>query len=84
MESLVKGLAKIDHRLSSIFHRKDNFFLTVVLYPFAAFFHPGLIWVAYLLVYILSISNMHFTIVYAIGTLCCLICTTLLKKVAKR
>jgi positive regulator of sigma E activity len=82
--SFLQKLNKIDHRISKWIHRKDHLISTVVLYPFAAFFHPGLIWLAYLTVYLFSHQNLRYTGVYALGTLACLLITTFIKKIAKR
>jgi len=81
---MFKQLNSLDHSLSSILHNKDSLPLTAILYPLAAFFHPGLIWIAYLLVYYFSIYSIRFTAVYALGTLICVIATTILKKIIKR
>jgi positive regulator of sigma E activity len=82
--SLLQKLNKLDHRISKWIHRKDHLISTVVLYPFAAFFHPGLIWLAYLTVYLFCHQNLRFTGVYALATLACLLITTFIKKIAKR
>ena len=80
----MKRVTQLDHRISGTIHRSDNIIATVLLYPLAAFFHPGLIWIAYLSIYILSLYSLKLTAVYILGTLCCLITTTLLKRIAKR
>jgi hypothetical protein len=82
--SLLQKLNKLDQRISKWIHRKDHLISTVVLYPFAAFFHPGLIWLAYLTVYLFSYQNLRYTATYALGTLACLLITTFIKKIAKR
>lgn len=82
--SLLHKLNKIDQRISKWIHRKDHFISTVILYPFAAFFHPGLIWLAYLTIYLFSNGNFRFTVAYAVGTLACLLITTFIKKIANR
>jgi positive regulator of sigma E activity len=82
--SVLHKLNKLDHHISKWIHRKDHFISTVILYPFAAFFHPGLIWLAYLTVYLFSYENLRFTGTYTLGTLACLLITTFIKKMAKR
>lgn len=82
--NLLEGFNKFDKSISKWIHRKDSLVPTVILYPFAAFFHPGLIWLSYLTVYVLSDGNTRYTTVYALGTLICLLGTTLIKKIAKR
>lgn len=75
---------KLDKTISKWIHNKDNIVTTVILYPFAAFFHPGLIWLAYLTVYLFSHGNIRFTAVYLFATIICLLTTTLIKKIANR
>lgn len=82
--TLIKKLHKIDNKVSHWIHNIDHLVPTTILYPFAAFFHPGLIWVAYLSVFYLSEYNLRFTLLYALGTLFCLLITFVLKKVTKR
>ena len=82
--TLINKLNKIDKKISKIIYELDHTLPTFILYPFAAFFHPGLIWVAYLLIYYFSNFDLRFTALYALSTLVCVILTTLLKKVAKR
>lgn len=81
---ILNEMNKMDHKISKWIHRKDHLIITTLLYPFAAFFHPGLIWIAYLTIYLYSHGNVRFTAVYALGTLICLIITTIVKKIAKR
>jgi len=81
---VLREINKIDHRISKWIHHKDHIIISSILYPFAAFFHPKLIWIAYLAVYFLSQENVRFTAVYALGTLTCLILTTVIKKIVKR
>lgn len=81
---LLHKLNKLDEKISKWIHRKDHILSTVILYPFAAFFHPGLIWLAYLTIYLFSHQNLRFTATYALATLICLLVTTFIKKVAKR
>jgi hypothetical protein len=77
-------LNKLDHKISKWIHRKDHLLISTILYPFAAFFHPALIWIAYLTIYLYSRSNLRFTAVYALGTLICLLITTIVKKIVNR
>jgi hypothetical protein len=81
---LLAQLNSWDQKASKWIHRKDHLLSTLVLYPFAAFFHPGLIWLAYLAIFSFAHGDTRITTVYALGTLLCLIVTTLLKKIAKR
>lgn len=81
---VLSKLDKIDKNISKWIHQKDHLISTVILYPFAAFFHPALIWLAYLSVYLLSNQNLRFTAIYALATLICLLATTFIKKMAKR
>jgi positive regulator of sigma E activity len=81
---MLQKLNKIDQRISKWIHRKDHLISSVILYPFAAFFHPGLIWLAYLTVYLFSYQNLRLTVAYALGTLTCLLITFFIKKLAKR
>jgi len=53
-KSLLHSLTDFDHKISGKIHQLDNLIVTIFLYPFAAFFHPGLIWVAYSSVFIIS------------------------------
>jgi len=82
--TVLESFNKFDRYISQEIHRRDHFLSTVILYPFAAFFHPGLIWLSYLAVFSLSHGNVRFTAVYALGTLLCLLTTTFIKKIAKR
>lgn len=82
--TFIKKLHKFDNKISHWIHSIDHLVPTAVLYPFAAFFHPGLIWVAYLSVFYLSQYNIRFTLLYALGTLICLLITFILKKITKR
>jgi hypothetical protein len=82
--SLINKLNKLDKKVSKLIHELDHALPTYVLYPFAAFFHPGLIWMAYVLVYYFSDFDLRYTALYALCTLICVILTTVLKKLAKR
>jgi hypothetical protein len=54
---ILQALTNFDHKLSGKMHQLDNLLVTIFLYPFAAFFHPGLIWVAYSSIFIISDYN---------------------------
>lgn len=82
--TFIARLHKLDHKISRWVHELDHLLPTAILYPFTAFFHPGLIWVAYLTIYYLSQYNLKFTLLYALGTLTCLLTTMFLKKVTNR
>lgn len=75
---------KLDKGISSPIIKLDNIIVSILLYPFAAFFHPKLIFLAYASVYYLSNYHIPKTIIYLLGTAICLITTTLLKKILKR
>ena len=77
-------IAKLDKKISKPLITMDNLLVTIILYPFAAFFHPKLIFLAYGSVYYLSGKDIRSTIVYAVGTALCLITSTVLKKLFKR
>lgn len=81
---LISGLQELDYKLSTWLHRKDNIPMSVLLYIPAAFFHPWLIWIGYLLVYHFSNRNIKFTLLYALATLISVIATTILKRNFKR
>jgi hypothetical protein len=80
----MENLHRLDQKVSMWIHDLDHLIPTYILYPFAAFFHPGLIWIPYLSILYLSNYDLGFTLLYVVGTLLCLIATTLLKKIAKR
>lgn len=81
---MLQKLAQIDKQLSYYIINADNLPITIILYPFAAFFHPRLILFAYLAVYYFSRKDVHATFLYLLGTGICLLTTTLLKKMTKR
>ena len=81
---LISALQELDYNLSTWLHRKDNLFISALLYVPAALFHPWLIWIPYLLIYRFSNYNLKFTLLYALGTLIGVIATTILKRNFKR
>lgn len=82
--AILETLTKFDHKISTPILHLDKKFISWLLYPFAAFFHPKLIWLAYLIVFYVSGYKIHTTLVYLIGTGMCLLTTFLLKKFTKR
>ena len=84
LKRLLAYLNHIDNKVSGRIHQLDNIIVSCLLYPFAAFFHPGLIWVAFLTIYFFSHYNLNFLIMYVIGVLLCLLTIYLLKKTLKR
>ena len=52
--SILDKINTVDQTISKKIHQADNIIITCFLYPFAAFFHPKLIWIAYSAIYILS------------------------------
>ena len=81
---MLKVIDQCDKRISRSIIQTDAPIISGVLYPFAAFFHPKLIFLAYASVYYCSNYHVPTTFIYVIGTLLCLITTTILKKVIKR
>ena len=77
-------LHHLDNKVSGHIHQIDNKIVSIILYPFAAFFHPGLIWIAFLSMYYFSGYNLEFLIVYIVGVLFCLMTIYFLKKALKR
>lgn len=77
-------LKNTDHKISGSLHQLDQIIVSFILYPFAAFFHPGLIWIAFLSIYYFSGYNFEFLAIYVIGVLLCLLTIFLLKKTLKR
>lgn len=77
-------VANFDKKISTPILHLDKKVVSWVLYPFAAFFHPKLIWLAYVLVFYFSGFNVHDTVIYVIGTGLCLLTTYILKKSTKR
>ena len=77
-------LKSIDKNISRKIHELDHAIPTFILYPFTAFFHPGLIWIPYTSILYLSNYDLGFTFLYVVATLVCLIFTTILKKMLKR
>ena len=77
-------IAELDRKISRPVIEADATLVSFVLYPFAAFFHPKLIWVAYLAVYFFSGRDLHATVVFLLGSGFCLLTTFILKKSCKR
>ena len=77
-------IAKFDHKKSTPIIHMDKQLVSWILYPCAAFFHPKLIWLAYLLVYYFSGSHIYTTFLYLLGTGICLLTTYILKRITKR
>lgn len=74
----------IDNVVSGKIHQMDNIVISCILYPFAAFFHPGLIWIAFGSMFLFSGYDYNFLALYVIGVLFCLLTIYLLKKTLKR
>lgn len=81
---MIKAIANADQALSKPIIYADNLPTSILLYPFAAFFHPKLIFLAYLSVYYFSGYDLHATLIYLMGTGICLLTTFILKKFTKR
>ena len=77
-------IAKLDHKISTPIIQMDKKLVSWILYPCAAFFHPKLIWIAYMLVYYLSGYDVYTTLLYLLGTGMCLLTTYILKRLTKR
>ncbi len=77
-------VSSFDQRISKPIISLDHKIISWILYPFAAFFHPKLIWLAYVLVFYYSGFNVHDTVIYVIGTGLCLLTTYILKRSTKR
>ena len=88
MKSMLKRilgyLHHLDNKVSGRIHQLDNIIISCLLYPFAAFFHPGLIWIAFTSMYYFSNYNLNFLVVYVAGVLLCLLTIYLLKRTLKR
>ena len=81
---MLSALINFDRRLSNWIMSIDTGFTSKLLYPFAALFHPGLIWVAYLSILYLSDFDLAFTALYVLATLISVILTTILKRIFRR
>lgn len=79
----VSLLTTLDISLSHRLHNTDTLVLSCILYPFAAFFHPKLIWLAFVSIYYVT-NSISVMLVYIISTLLCLLTTTLLKRLISR
>ena len=81
---MLKAIGEVDRKISKPIIEADNVLVSIILYPFAAFFHPRLIFLAYFSVFYFSAKNIHITGIYLIGTGICLLTTFILKKITKR
>lgn len=81
---MIQKIASFDRKISTPIIEFDHKIISFILYPFAAFFHPKLIWVAYALVYIVTGYDIPSTLLYLVGTGLCLLTTFILKKFTKR
>lgn len=77
-------LVDLDRRFSLWIMDIDTGFISTVLYPFAALFHPGLIWIAYLSVFYFSNYDLAVTALYVLATIISVIMTTILKRIFRR
>ena len=84
LQRIIGYLRHLDHKISGHIHQADNIVISCILYPFAAFFHPQLIWIAFMCVYYFSGQNLNFLAVYIVGVLLCLLTIFMLKKSLKR
>jgi hypothetical protein len=57
ISKIISKLKHFDHKISGNIHQIDNIIISCILYPFAAFFHPGLIWIAFGSIYFFSNYN---------------------------
>ena len=81
---MLSTISNLDRRLSLWIMDIDTGFTSKLLYPFAALFHPGLIWIPYLSILYLSNIDLAFTALYVLATLISVILTTILKKIFRR
>jgi hypothetical protein len=81
---MLSALINLDRKISLWIMDIDTGLVSKLLYPFAAFFHPGLIWIAYLSILYLSNFDLALTALYVLATLVSVIMTTILKKMFKR
>lgn len=58
LNKILSKLKHFDHKISGYIHQLDNLIISCILYPFAAFFHPGLIWIAFSMIYLVSNYNL--------------------------
>lgn len=81
---MLNHVTKFDKKISTPVIQLDKLIISWILYPFAAFFHPKLIWIAYSLVFYFSGFDAHTTLIYLLGTGMCLLTTYILKRSTKR
>ena len=81
---MLSFISRIDKNISKPIIHADNLIFSILLYPFAAFFHPQLIFLAYASIYYFSNYDQPITILYIVGTGLCLLTTTILKRILKR
>lgn len=81
---MLSNIVHFDHKISNPILNLDKKFVSWILYPLAAFFHPKLIWLAYTLIYYFSGYNLRTTLIYLMGTGLCLLTTYILKRYTKR
>jgi hypothetical protein len=84
LQRILGHLNHYDNKISGRLHQLDNIIISCILYPFAAFFHPGLIWIAFGSMFYFSNYSINFLIVYIVGVLFCLLTIYLLKRTLKR
>lgn len=80
----MKKISQLDKHISTKIIKADYLIASLVLYPLAAFFHPKLIWIAYVSVWFASGKDWKSTGIYVVGTGLCLLTTYLLKRLFKR
>jgi hypothetical protein len=78
------SIGAIDRKLSQLILTLDNKIVTYILYPFSSVFHPMMIWIPIITVYIMSGKSLYDVAIYVLGMLACLCCTTFLKRRLKR
>ena len=81
---MLQTISDVDKKVSRPIIEADNPIVSIILYPFAAFFHPRLIFLAYFSVFYFSAKNIHITGIYSIGTGICFLTIFFLKKIIKR
>lgn len=81
---MLQKIGHFDNKISTPIINLDKKIISWILYPCAAFFHPKLIWVAYLLVFYFSGYNIYDTLIYLMGTGMCLLTTYILKRFTRR
>lgn len=81
---MLSALIELDRKFSLWIMDIDTGLVSKTLYPFAALFHPGLIWIAYISILYFSNIDLALTALYVLATLISVILTTILKKIFKR